>query len=350
MITASFPRLAAERRERRTRTMSVARVAVAKDNNDGHRREKHVLPLSSSPRLSAMAETAEQQPDLLTGSPPQKRKRGGESASPDTRRSKRGASTSSTTGLTQGIEPAATAFMEATGTGSADGLTAAEFSVIQGTGGVEHTDATSAALASSTAAAALGSMYPTLHVPQSTEETFASQQIDVGGDPQQQQHHHDHHDHHDPSAYGTDVTGVQSDGLSALEASTAGSNGMGPKRPISGIQYTPTDNIVERRRRETINEGINELAKIVPGCEKNKGSILQRAVVFITQLKENETQNIEKWTLEKLLTEQAIAELSASNDKLKAEVERLYRELETWKRVAQNAGLQPPEEKSEPPS
>ncbi len=107
------------------------------------------------------------------------------------------------------------------------------------------------------------------------------------------------------------------------------------------------NNPVERRRRETINEGINELAKIVPGCEKNKGSILQRAVVFITQLKENETQNIEKWTLEKLLTEQAIAELSTSNDKLKAEADRLYRELETWKRVAQNAGLQPHEEKTE---
>lgn len=100
---------------------------------------------------------------------------------------------------------------------------------------------------------------------------------------------------------------------------------------------------VERRRRETINEGINELAKIVPGCEKNKGSILQRAVAFITQLKENESQNIEKWTLEKLLTEQAISELSASNDKLKLECDRLYRELETWKKIAQNAGLQPPQ-------
>ena len=104
--------------------------------------------------------------------------------------------------------------------------------------------------------------------------------------------------------------------------------------------------IVERRRRETINEGINELAKIVPNCEKNKGSILQKAVAFIQQLKENESQNIEKWTLEKLLTEQAIAELSQSNDKLKQECERLYRELETWKKVAQNAGLQPQKEES----
>ena len=108
--------------------------------------------------------------------------------------------------------------------------------------------------------------------------------------------------------------------------------------------------VVERRRRETINEGINELAKIVPGCEKNKGSILQRAVAFITQLKENETQNIEKWTLEKLLTEQAIAELSASNDKLKSEVDRLYRELAMWKKVAENAGLQPPQKEEEPSS
>jgi bHLH factor len=67
-------------------------------------------------------------------------------------------------------------------------------------------------------------------------------------------------------------------------------------------------------------------------------------------LKENEQQNIEKWTLEKLLTEQAIAELSSSNDKLKQECDRLYRELETWKQIAQSAGLHPPQEKEEPGS
>lgn len=87
---------------------------------------------------------------------------------------------------------------------------------------------------------------------------------------------------------------------------------------------------VERRRRETINEGINELAKIVPGCEKNKGSILQRAVTYITQLRENEAKNIEKWTLEKLLTDQAIAELSAAIDKLKGDNERAWAEAKRW--------------------
>lgn len=72
----------------------------------------------------------------------------------------------------------------------------------------------------------------------------------------------------------------------------------------------------------------------MPGCEKNKGSILARAVQFITQLKENETQNIEKWTLEKLLTEQAIAELSSSCDKLKGDCQRAWAEAERWKAEA----------------
>ena len=89
---------------------------------------------------------------------------------------------------------------------------------------------------------------------------------------------------------------------------------------------------VERRRRETINEGINELAKIVPGCEKNKGSILQRAVQYIQKLQDDAQANIDKWTFEKLVTEQAIGDLSGK-------LERMGREKETWKRLAREAGM-----------
>ena len=96
---------------------------------------------------------------------------------------------------------------------------------------------------------------------------------------------------------------------------------------------------MERRRRETINEGINELAKIVPGCDKNKGAILQRGVQYITQLKENETTNIEKWTLEKMLTDQAIAELTSSVDKLRDELNKTRREAERWKARSEAAGV-----------
>ncbi|KAI0689390.1 hypothetical protein BC835DRAFT_1369196 [Cytidiella melzeri] len=81
---------------------------------------------------------------------------------------------------------------------------------------------------------------------------------------------------------------------------------------------------VERRRRGNINEGINELGRIVPNGsgEKAKGAILSRAVQYIHHLKENEARNIEKWTLEKLLMDQAMGDLQAQLD----EVKRLWEE------------------------
>lgn len=76
---------------------------------------------------------------------------------------------------------------------------------------------------------------------------------------------------------------------------------------------------MERRRRGNINEGINELGRIVPNGsgEKAKGAILQRAVQYIHHLKENEARNIEKWTLEKLLMDQAMGDLQAQLDEMR---------------------------------
>ncbi|KAH9993427.1 hypothetical protein BJV77DRAFT_944398 [Russula vinacea] len=81
---------------------------------------------------------------------------------------------------------------------------------------------------------------------------------------------------------------------------------------------------VERRRRGNINEGINELGRIVPNGsgEKAKGAILSRAVQYIHHLKENEARNIEKWTLEKLLMDQAMGDLQAQLE----EMRRLWEE------------------------
>lgn len=84
---------------------------------------------------------------------------------------------------------------------------------------------------------------------------------------------------------------------------------------------------MERRRRGNINEGINELARIVPNGtgEKAKGAILSRAVQYIHHLKENEARNIEKWTLEKLLMDQAMGDLQAQLE----EIKRLWDEERT---------------------
>jgi hypothetical protein len=81
---------------------------------------------------------------------------------------------------------------------------------------------------------------------------------------------------------------------------------------------------VERRRRGNINEGINELGRIVPNGsgEKAKGAILSRAVQYIHHLKDNEARNIEKWTLEKLLMDQAMGDLQAQLE----EMRRLWEE------------------------
>lgn len=278
-------------------------------------------------------------------SPSQKRKRGAPDSSPELRRAKRVPPNISSTPDAAYVESAVEAAQAA-----AQAATNADFTALQ-QATADHHDTSDHANASSTAAAALGTLYPTIHVPQSTEETFAAQAA------AEAEHHQDSSFGHNDMLHAdglpdtsTNGLGQPQNGVRSTQPSYATSSSA--SKPAVGSEEwhkLRKDNHkeVERRRRETINEGINELAKIVPGCEKNKGSILQRAVMFITQLKENEAQNLEKWTLEKLLTEQAIQELSASNDKLKQECERAYRELAMWKQVAQNAGLQPPQSKDE---
>ncbi|KAK5172615.1 basic helix-loop-helix protein [Saxophila tyrrhenica] len=195
--------------------------------------------------------------------------------------------------------------------------------------------------ASDTAAAAMAQFH-TMTVPQSTEQAFMTQPTE-GADRQGGEQGGASGQQRTTSFGDFDTTGNQSspNGDGSPGATGAGSGSQKPSVGSDEWHKIRKDNHkeVERRRRETINEGINELAKIVPGCEKNKGSILQRAVQFITQLKDNESQNIEKWTLEKLLTEQAIAELSSSCDKLKSECQRAWAEVEQWKKAAQKAGV-----------
>ncbi|TPX42563.1 hypothetical protein SeMB42_g05077 [Synchytrium endobioticum] len=85
---------------------------------------------------------------------------------------------------------------------------------------------------------------------------------------------------------------------------------------------------VERRRRDAINDGINELAKLIPEGERNKGRILQRAVHYIQELRVQEASNLEKWTMEKLVCEQAIQELSNQNIVLKQDNDRLREHIQ----------------------
>lgn len=175
-----------------------------------------------------MADTATAEPDLsaLTNSPPLlKRKRGGPDSSPDSRRNKRGIPAA-----TMAADAISAAFMENADTAQAAhaaaaavGVNVSDFSALQ-QAAAEHSEASDPANASSTAAAALGSMYPTLHIPQSTEETFAAQ---AGVDT----------DHHDNS-----YADVGHDGLS-MDTSGVSAAGMHPSNGIRQDQRygsTPT--------------------------------------------------------------------------------------------------------------
>ncbi|KAF9437350.1 basic helix-loop-helix protein [Entomortierella beljakovae] len=97
---------------------------------------------------------------------------------------------------------------------------------------------------------------------------------------------------------------------------------------------------VERRRRETINEGINDLSKVVPNCDKNKGSILRQAVKYIQSIHaENERLmadserlaatkiDLDKYLLEKSVAEATLQNLNVQHDQLKREYEELRQKM-----------------------
>ncbi|GAO50083.1 carbon-nitrogen hydrolase [Saitoella complicata NRRL Y-17804] len=96
-----------------------------------------------------------------------------------------------------------------------------------------------------------------------------------------------------PSGVGTPGPGLLSsaplNGGSGGGGGGGGGGGPGTPKPSVGSdewhkQRRDNHKEVERRRREMINDGINALASLVPRCEKNKGSILQRAVEHIKEL------------------------------------------------------------------
>ncbi|QLQ82660.1 hypothetical protein HG537_0H04230 [Torulaspora globosa] len=96
---------------------------------------------------------------------------------------------------------------------------------------------------------------------------------------------------------------------------------------------------VERRRRENINTAINKLSELLPVKESSKAAILARAAEYIQKLKETESANIDKWTLQKLLSEQNQSRLTSANERLQDELGKAYKEIEQLKNALKQAGL-----------
>ncbi|GAV55549.1 hypothetical protein ZYGR_0AV01810 [Zygosaccharomyces rouxii] len=97
---------------------------------------------------------------------------------------------------------------------------------------------------------------------------------------------------------------------------------------------------VERRRRENINTAINKLSELLPVKESSKATVLARAAEYIQKLKETESANIDKWTLQKLLSEQNQSRLSTANERLQDELGRAYKEIESLRQRLKEAGVE----------
>lgn len=172
-------------------------------------------------QLAAMADAAVADQNEFNptspSSPSQKRKRGAPDSSPDLRRAKRVVPTAamSSTPDAAYVESAVEAAQAA-----AQAATNADFTALQ-QATADHHDPSDHANASTTAAAALGTMYPTIHVPQPTEETFAAQ---TTGDPD----HHQEFGHNDM---------LHANGLPDPSGLSQHPNGVRPNQPYA---TTPT--------------------------------------------------------------------------------------------------------------
>lgn len=130
--------------------------------------------------LTAMAEAVTQDHNDFVAqapaSPTQKRKRGVLESPSEPRRTKRGAAPAAAMSSHQDVDSAAyiETAVEAAQAAAAASVNAADFAALQ-QATADHHESADPANAPSTAAAALSTMYPTLHVPQTTEETFAAQ-------------------------------------------------------------------------------------------------------------------------------------------------------------------------------
>ncbi|CAB4254647.1 similar to Saccharomyces cerevisiae YJR060W CBF1 Dual function helix-loop-helix protein [Maudiozyma barnettii] len=119
--------------------------------------------------------------------------------------------------------------------------------------------------------------------------------------------------------------------------------------PITGTdewkkQRRDSHKEVERRRRESINHHINNLSLLLPVKETSKAAILARASEYIEKLKETENANIEKWTLQKLLSEQTASQLATAKEKLEEELGHAFKEIDYLKRLLEENHIELPDD------
>ncbi|KAH6576914.1 hypothetical protein BASA60_004316 [Batrachochytrium salamandrivorans] len=66
---------------------------------------------------------------------------------------------------------------------------------------------------------------------------------------------------------------------------------------------------------------------MVPDGDKNKGSVLQRAIQYILQLQQQQSSVNEQWSKDKIMTEQLLADITKQNEILKDDNQALRKRI-----------------------
>lgn len=78
----------------------------------------------------------------------------------------------------------------------------------------------------------------------------------------------------------------------------------------------------------------------MPNCEKNKGSVLQRAVAHIHELVDTQAKSTANWDLQRMALDQAVRELDLRCSKLKESMQQAWAESNKWQKRCRENGLQ----------
>jgi transcriptional regulator CBF1 len=84
-----------------------------------------------------------------------------------------------------------------------------------------------------------------------------------------------------------------------------------------------------------INDGIENIASLVPGNEKNKGAILGRTASYIEELQ----AQVGKFETERATLDAAIKELTKRVENSRDTIKQAYAEANKWQQRCRDAGL-----------
>ncbi|WVW84857.1 hypothetical protein I302_106892 [Kwoniella bestiolae CBS 10118] len=96
---------------------------------------------------------------------------------------------------------------------------------------------------------------------------------------------------------------------------------------------------VERRRREGINEGINEIAQLIPGGtdKQGKGTVLKKAVAYIIELSDKLRADQEELTKKDIEKQDLEAQLAHLQRQMQEERDRSMRFETSWREAEDRA-------------